>query len=610
MNFSSQKHYSDECLLAWLDGETSRRVSARIEKHLKSCWDCRSRCDELNEQAIALASLMRITPFPGIRAEVDARDRLRARIQAYELQTAFKSDLSRASLRVNWIAGGLAAAVATVLVAGFILTRTIMPTLPISELSRATQEERTTLNAAGVLHQVVNVQFTGDTPNAEQHNRQMEIWNDRPGQRFSATVTSGRGGVEYAVWHPSAGRSFETGPARRVSSVPLSTTENLSLADCLSSSSNTTLAEAFETWIRKRPWRPIALAQDFARFVGPNRNTLQAKRQVEGGKEYVLLTAQRQIQGHAVEMSLLVDAATFKPAMQRLTLVSGKGKSEISLALRSEVQKTEDVPLSDFNPDERLLASNDTDSSEGVDALEAHEGLYSEEVLTLKALEDLGVKRPNIIELLPSVDGYLLLRIVVPTEERREQLYRDLTKDRPYLKVEAQLSPPEVTPKSAVVTPQLSAAFVDSWDKAYSEDLELIDLNNRFNESRISNLSTQARATLKGIVEEHLDLLKSNLRMSANELGISAAGNPSVFQNRVAESSAVIHGVPIDEFFAGMDKVDDQLQLIQNPETSAQARAEALSRLPLLLQRSLAQLPQLRSEMARHLDLPDYRSER
>jgi hypothetical protein len=483
-----------------------------------------------------------------------------------------------------------------------------MPPRPVSVLSQTAHEERTILDANGILHQVVNVQFSGDTLNTKPHRRQIEIWNDRPGQRFSAKVTAGRSEIEYAVWHPSAGRSFQFGPARKVFTVPASSAENLSLVDCISSSSNASLAQAFESWIRKRPWRPISIAQDFASFVGPNHNTLEVRRRVEGGKEYVLLTAQRQIPGHTVEMSLLVDVATFEPYMQRLTLESGKGRSEISLSLHNEVLKTEEVPLSDFNPDELLLASNDTGSHESADNLGTHQNLYSEEVLTLKALEDLGVKRPDIIELSPSDDGNLRLRIVASTEERSDELYRDLTKDRPYLKVEVQRSPPELTPKRPAVTKQLSTRFVDSWNKAYSEDLELIDLNNRFNELNIRTLSPEASATLKGISMGHVELLESNLRMSADELGLTLNGGALSRESRVATNDSTPHGVTFNEFFAGMDKIDDQLQLIQNPETTTQVRVEALSKLPLILEATLTQLPQFRSEVVRHFDPSQDRS--
>jgi hypothetical protein len=454
---------------------------------------------------------------------------------------------------------------------------------------------------------VVNVQLTDGTPNAKPKIKRIEIWNDRNGHRFSAKVTAGQGEIEYAVWHPGAGRSFATGPGRGISPVPESTADDLSLVDYISSSRNANLAEAFEGWIRKRPWRPITIAHDFASFAGPNHNTLQVRRQVEGGKEVFLVTAQRQIQGHSAEMSLLVDGATFKPFMQRLTLVSGNVKSEITFSIHNEVLKPEEVALSDFTPDNNLLASIESGGSESVDHLDAHQELYSDEVLTLKALEDLGITRSNIIELSPSVNGELLLRLMVPNEERRDELSRALTKDRPYLKVEAQVAPPEVTPKGPIVPPQLSVGFIDSWNRAYNEDLELIDLNNRFNETRIRGLSMQARETLKGLSKEHLDLLESYLRISAKELGISTSGRPSSPEDHVAENDSTIHGVTADEFFAGMDKLDDQLERIQNPETSAKDRADAFGQLPLLLERSLTQLPQLRSEVDRHLSPSQYK---
>ena len=136
----------------------------------------------------------------------------------------------------------------------------------------------------------------------------------------------------------------------------------------------------------------------------------------------------------------------------------------------------------------------------------------------------------------------------------------------------------------------------------------MIDLNNRFNKLNIRTLSTEARATLKGINIGHFELLESNLRMSAEELGLFLNSGALSPESRVAANGSTPHVVTFSEFFAGMNKIDDQLQLIQNPETTTQDRAEAVNKLPFILEKTLTQLPKFRSEVVRHFDTSQDRS--
>ncbi len=49
------KHFSDERLLAWLDGEQNLLAAALTRRHLNSCWECRSRLSRLEAAAQRLA---------------------------------------------------------------------------------------------------------------------------------------------------------------------------------------------------------------------------------------------------------------------------------------------------------------------------------------------------------------------------------------------------------------------------------------------------------------------------------------------------------------------------------------------------------------------------
>jgi hypothetical protein len=96
--------------------------------------------------------------------------------------------------------------------------------------------------------------------------------------------------------------------------------------------------------------------------------------------------------------------------------------------------------------------------------------------------------------------------------------------------------------------------------------------------------------------------------MSAEELGLSLNSGAFSPDSRAAANGSTPHEVTFNEFFAGMDKIDDQLQLIQNPETTPQVRAEALSKLPRSLEATLTQLQLFRSEVVRHFDPSQDRS--
>ena len=598
-------------LLAWLDGEAGGRAASRIDEHLKLCWDCRSRCDELNRQAIALAALMRGTPFPGILEEVSAHEKMFERIWAFEAHRAEKLEVRRARVQSRWLIGGVAfAGACLVLLASFFQNHSKQQPDMGNLLVRSAQQERDEVVTSRVLHQVVNVQISEGASDKQIKSKKIEIWNDQQGARYSEKVASSNG-FDFAVWHPSAEKNYALVSGGRVLPVRASTAADITLVSCIAPSSNASLAEAFESWIRNRAWRPITMAEDFASFVGPDKSTLQVRRQREGTTDYALFIARRQVQGRVIQMSLLVDIATLRPYRQEVTLLSGASRSEISLTLHAENLKPADVPMSDFAPDEHLLEPVpvehllepvQADNAESNELIGERENVYpSEEVLTLKALEDLGVERENIIELSPSADGELLLRVMIPDVERRDELIGELSRGRPYLKIEARLPDPSSLVTGQVVTPPLTSAFISAWDKAYGQALDLIDLKNRFGSNKISTMTPEAKSALEEIYRRHLDLLDVNLQASSQEMRDILKSNPQFARVHAADSEAADSEFTIDRFFADMDRADDQLQLIQKSQHLEKGEAEDLTEFQLLLDRDISQMPELRSEVAKRI---------
>jgi anti-sigma factor RsiW len=53
-----KEHPDDTALLGYLDAELSRVAMRRTEKHLRSCWKCRSALAELETQAQRISKLL------------------------------------------------------------------------------------------------------------------------------------------------------------------------------------------------------------------------------------------------------------------------------------------------------------------------------------------------------------------------------------------------------------------------------------------------------------------------------------------------------------------------------------------------------------------------
>src|ERR1051326_3970440 len=51
----AKRHCSDEELVAWMDGELSRRVSRHVGQHLESCWQCRLALNDFENTVLHLS---------------------------------------------------------------------------------------------------------------------------------------------------------------------------------------------------------------------------------------------------------------------------------------------------------------------------------------------------------------------------------------------------------------------------------------------------------------------------------------------------------------------------------------------------------------------------
>lgn len=107
---NNEEHLSDRDLILWLDGELSRRRSAQAEGHLKSCWSCRVRRQEL-EQAITGF----VHAYRGGGPDIPTPDGPRAKLRS-ELAQAGRSVRPRIPQLTRLALGALATALLALLV--------------------------------------------------------------------------------------------------------------------------------------------------------------------------------------------------------------------------------------------------------------------------------------------------------------------------------------------------------------------------------------------------------------------------------------------------------------------------------------------------------------
>lgn len=98
---TSGECYSDEALLALLDGELAPAQAQQIRLHLNACWPCRSRAEMLARSISELSALLDSRAIPPLAIE-RARARLLARCSAFDSvpEPALRAPLGAAFSRI------------------------------------------------------------------------------------------------------------------------------------------------------------------------------------------------------------------------------------------------------------------------------------------------------------------------------------------------------------------------------------------------------------------------------------------------------------------------------------------------------------------------------
>lgn len=326
-----RKHYTDEQLLAYVDGELPwvRRLLAA--QHLRHCWACRQRTAELERDIESvtrgLSQSWRLAPGGTAKAKL----RFRQMRGGYESAIAPRARRPR---RWALMAGAAGLAVLAV-AAGFWLRTGNSPATAdgTTLLERAVRQAPLDAlgDAGGVAGDIVQQSFEvtfAELPEGKRARQgRVDLYFERASARASAQWVDTAGRAVFVGRHDgeaSVVRDAE-GVIRRAR---LSKGSGPDLAQVVAEGSDLAQLEAaFGRWLEQKCWEPVSLAADFARFAEREGAGLVVERQPDGGLQ---LNATWSRAGERYEAALNLDPGTLRVRHSQVRLWRGNRCVEIS----------------------------------------------------------------------------------------------------------------------------------------------------------------------------------------------------------------------------------------------------------------------------------------
>ena len=342
-------HCSDEQLLAHLDGELSTFSRLRVERHLRSCWSCRTRLGACEQEIQKLTVAVDEWPFPAPEWNRDARQRLGRRMQEVEGTLVRKPG-------PQFAIPALAAAALLLCASGWFLfsRRPSGPLRPGEVIAQVSRVEREIYIQP--VQQTFSVEIAETRPLRKTIQAKLQIWSDRDNGRFASRFTETGGALRHALWRPSAATEFLYRPAVSPAVVQQSphhekTTELESLAD--HGLDPTELEAAFLRWLESRSWSPISFASDISSWTAADGSIASAERLRAGdGTQMIRITAERKSRKMIALLMVEVDSKSYRPRLQTIRLETPERTIEFRLTA-TDIQpiRRSDLSAAVFRPD-------------------------------------------------------------------------------------------------------------------------------------------------------------------------------------------------------------------------------------------------------------------
>jgi Predicted transmembrane transcriptional regulator (anti-sigma factor) len=355
-------HCSDEDLVAYLDGELPRLRRRRTERHLQSCWQCRTQLAAIEQQIQQLTKEIEDWSFPGPAWIVEGKRRLNSRIREFEARTASAQTIRPKQRRAaQWLWPAAAAAtIAGVIIAVWPVSRTKKTSVTASAaITRAVAVEKDLYTKP--LQQIFEVEIEELRPARKVRSGRLEVWTDHSKGRFASRWIVENGVLKHAIWKPGPGTSdFLYSPA--VSKVPVPWTspsdQPLPLGSLAEYGLDPAQVErAFLRWLESGAGRAISFTSDLAVWSHQDGTILKAERiRQENGPPEIRVTAQRTTRRLTAVLRIDFDSASYRPRLQTLRFETPEHAIEFRLAAKQmRLISSTELKANLFSPEKRLF---------------------------------------------------------------------------------------------------------------------------------------------------------------------------------------------------------------------------------------------------------------
>ena len=265
----SRFHPSPQDLMLYVDGELSDRQSAKIRRHLTSCWDCRTSLAQMESTIVDFVNLRR----RALDHQIDHSDTPPARASRALLAARLSESASMSKpgtwrfMHPAWIGAAIAVSLALWILAPAFLP----PRVSAKELIANVEAAESRPSPAAVVHQRVRVRGRRKKPVLDAV-AEYDLWTSVKRSRvMPASLQSGVGAELQAIYE-THGATFSS-PLSATSFVRLreslrSPRDEVSGADFvkLTSTSTVEVAEikSIELIVRRSDWHPVTERIDLA----------------------------------------------------------------------------------------------------------------------------------------------------------------------------------------------------------------------------------------------------------------------------------------------------------------------------------------------------------
>ena len=357
----SPKHCNNQDLLAYLDGELPWREAFVVSEHLSSCWRCRSRAGDLENQIRTLAREFTAGNFPDQATVTAAKNNF--------LKWRAEFDRESSAMRFVFLDPPVPkpvvlALVALALIVIALFTRSRPQLSPQRVLARAQSAEQLVLAQASV-HESYLIEIKRNSTSIPAPKNNLEVWSEPSADRFAWRIKDQQHHLQFAEWNPGRGEHyvFDRNSSAAIRGKSSDKTSSASLVEIFEPSSTLEQANlSFVHWVKSRRWRLISIATDFASFSSQNDASFSMRRVRSSSGASILVLKAECIRGDKkLELLLQVDEATGRPSAEIARVTDSRSSIEFRVLVnRIESVHVVSTAFKVFRPEIAILNENST----------------------------------------------------------------------------------------------------------------------------------------------------------------------------------------------------------------------------------------------------------